>query len=101
MKIEIEVKRRRRSGVQGAADVYINGQEVASFGGDIRMIPEGERYVGEKIGCWASVKPDTDFILGMQYHPYDGIYHHSEKVKQALCEILKQEQNGGMSCVTM
>ena len=101
MKIEIEVKRRRMSVVQGAADVYINGQEVASFGGDIRMIPEGERYVGEKIGCWASVKPDTDFILGMQYHPYDEIYHYSEKVKQALYNILKQEQNGGMSCVTM
>lgn len=101
MKIEIEVKRRRMSVTQGEAVVYINGQEIISFGDDIRMIPKGERCFGTKIGDWASVKPDTEFILEMQYHPYDGIYHHSEKVKQALCEILKQEQNGGMSCVTM
>ncbi len=100
MKIEIEVKRRRISVVQGTADVCINGREVASFGDDIRMIPKGERYFGTKIGDWASIKPDTDFVLGMLYHPYDEIYHHSDKVKQALYEILKQEQNGGTPCVT-
>lgn len=100
MKIEIEVKRRRMSVTQGEAVVYINGQEIISFGDDIRMIPKGERYFGAKIEDWASVKPDTDFVLGMLYHPYDEIYHYSEKVKRALCEVLKQEQNGGMPCVT-
>ena len=94
MKIEIEVKRRRMSVTQGAADVYINGQEVASFKDDIRMIPEGERYFGEKIGDWASVSPDTQFVISALYHPYDGIYHYSAAMKSALYEILKQEQNG-------
>ncbi len=94
MKIEIEVKRRRMSVTQGAADVYINGREVASFEDDIRMIPKGERYFGEKVGDWASVSPDTQFVLLALYHPYDGIYHYSAAMKAALYDILKQEQNG-------
>ncbi|MBD5504575.1 MAG: hypothetical protein HDR09_12835 [Lachnospiraceae bacterium] len=84
MKLEIEVKRIRSSVTQGEAAVYVNGEKVVQFGDKIEIIKEGQPYYGEKIGDWASVKPDADFIKGLLWHPLDNYYHHSDKVKEIL-----------------
>lgn len=84
MKLEIEVKRRRFSVTQGQADVYVNGEMVISFGDTIEIIRDGQPYYSEKIGNWASVIPDSKFIRGLLFHPYDDVYHYSEKVKAIL-----------------
>ena len=70
MKLEIEVKRRRFSVTQGQADVYVNGEMVISFGDTIEIINDGQ--------------PDSMFIRGLLFHPYDDVYHYSEKVKRIL-----------------
>ena len=84
MKLEIEVKRRRFSVTQGQADVYVNGEMVISFGDTIVIINDGQPYYSEKIGNWASIVPDSKFIRGLLFHPYDDVYHYSEKVKRIL-----------------
>lgn len=84
MKLEIEVKRRRFSVTQGQADVYVNGEMVISFGDTIEIINNGQPYYSEKIGNWASIVPDSKFIGGLLFHPYDDVYHYSEKVKRIL-----------------
>lgn len=84
MKLEIEVKRRRLSVTQGQADVYVNGEMVISFGDTIEIINDGQPYYSEKIGNWASTVPDSKFIRGLLFHPYDDVYHYSEKVKRIL-----------------
>ena len=84
MELEIEVKRRRFSVTQGQADVYVNGEMVISFGDTIEIINDGQPYYSEKIGNWASTVPDSMFIRGLLFHPYDDVYHYSEKVKRIL-----------------
>ena len=87
--LHIEVRRNRPSVTQGSASVYINGEKVFTFGDEIEMIKPGEKYYGEMIGGWASKKPDANFIRGVLFHPYDGLYHCSDKAKEiidALCE---------------
>ncbi len=84
MKLEIEVKRIRGSVTQGEAAVYVNGEKVIQFGDRIEIIKEGQPYYSEKIGGWASVKPDADFIKGLLWHPFDDMYHYSDKVKEIL-----------------
>lgn len=88
MKLEIEVKRVRGSVTQGEAQVFVNGELAVTFGDDIRIIPEGQKYYGENIGGWASVVPDGRFIKGLLYHPLDDYYHHSDKV----IEVLEREE---------
>jgi hypothetical protein len=94
--ITIEVKRNRPSVTQGSADVYINGEKVITFGDDIYMqnkdgtftnghnTIENAKFYGEIIGGWGSIKPDSDFIFGLFYHPYDNIYHYSELAGKAI-----------------
>lgn len=84
MKLEIEVKRRRFSVTQGQADVYVNGEMVISFGDTIEIIEDGQPYYSEKIGNWASTVPDSKFIRGLLFHPFDDVYHYSDKVKKIL-----------------
>lgn len=93
MDIQITVKRRRMSVTQGMADVYVNGIRVMSFGDTIEIIKEGEKYYGELIGNWASKIPDTRFVIGMLYHPYDNLYHYSEHVKATLNKLLESEES--------
>lgn len=95
MKLEIEVKRRRGSVTQGVADVYVNGEKAITFGDDIQIIKPGQPYYSEKIGGWASTIPDERFILGLLYHPYDGVYHYSDQVKEILEKEIERLQ--GMS----
>lgn len=84
----VEVKRRRMSVTQGEAVVVIDGKEIISFGDDIELIKDDRPYFGENIGGWASVKPDSDFILGLFYHPYDGAYgcKYSSMAKRAILQ---------------
>lgn len=84
MKLEIKVVRRRSSVTQGLADVYVNGEKVISFGDTIEIIRDGDTYYGEKIGGWASKTPDSAFIKGLLWHPYDKVYHYSDLVKHIL-----------------
>lgn len=84
MKLEIEVKRIRFSVTQGEAVVYVNGEEVIKFRDKIEFIKEGQPYYSEKIGGWASVTPDADFIKGLLWHPFESCYHYSDKVKAIL-----------------
>lgn len=87
--LRFEVRRNRPSVTQGSASVYINGEKVITFGDEIEIIKPGERYYGELIGDWGSRKPDANFIRGLLFHPYDGVYHYSDSVKKiidALCE---------------
>lgn len=93
MPITIEVKRIRQSVTQGEAAVYINGEHIITFGDAIELIGEDEHYYGPKAGNWASKKPDSDFIFGLLYHPYDDIYHYSDKFKNAIVDkATKSEQ---------
>lgn len=93
--LKIEVIRRRLSVTQGEADVYINDKKIMSFGDDIKLIGSDDSFCGacgkptygENIGGWASTKPDSDFIMGLLYHPFDEIYHYSDKAKKAIKEI--------------
>lgn len=84
MDFTFTVKRNRQSVTQGTATVYLNGIEIVTFGDTIELITDNKSYYGEKIGDWASVKPDIDFIKGTLFHPFDETYHYSEKVKNVL-----------------
>lgn len=84
MTLEFTVKRHRNSVTQGFATVYLNGQEVVTFGDKIELIKDGQAFYGENIGGWASVTPDENFIKGVLFHPYDDYYHYSDKVKKIL-----------------
>lgn len=82
--LQIEVKRTRGSVTQGMVYIHINGETVCSFGDTIEIIQPGQKYYGEKIGGWASTKPDSAFIKGLFYHPLDNVYHYSEIAKNAI-----------------
>ena len=84
MTLDFTVKRERSSVTQGSATVYLNGEKVLTFGDKIELIKDGQSYYGENIGGWASVIPDNDFINGVLFHPYDDIYHYSDKVKEII-----------------
>lgn len=84
MDYTFSVRRRRASVTQGAATVYLNDVELVTFGDTIELIKEGQASYGENIGGWASTKPDSDFIRGVLWHPYDNIYHHSDMVDEIL-----------------
>lgn len=81
MKLEIEVRRDRKSVTQGFATVMVNGLPLVSFGDEIEIIHPGETYYGPLIGDWASRKPDVTFILAAFWHPMDNIEHLSDKAK--------------------
>lgn len=82
--LKIEVVRKRESVTQGSAEVLINGKSIITFSDKIEMVKNGQEFYGENIGGWASVKSDSDFIIGLLYHPLDDIYHYSDLVKNAI-----------------
>lgn len=84
MDYTFSVKRIRQSVTQGIATVYLNGIEVLTFGDTIELTKDGQEYYGEMIGGWASVKPDSEFIRGVLWHPRDNLYHYSDKVDAIL-----------------
>lgn len=96
MDFTFSVKRSRASVTQGSATVYLNGIELVSFGDTIELIEDGRPFYGENIGGWASAVPDGDFVHGVLFHPYDDIYHYSDKVRKILKgEIADEHLKGG------
>lgn len=95
----IEVKRNRQSVTQGSATVFINGTAAMTFGDEMYLknnngtftngfkAATNVRHYGEVIGGWGSITPDSSFILGLLYHPYDLVYHHSDIVRKAILEM--------------
>ena len=92
--LTFEVRRNRPSATQGSATVYLNGQEIITFGDEIQMIHPGEKYYGPLIGDWASVTPDYHFIRALLWHNLDSVYHYSDKPK-AIIEQLCQASDPG------
>lgn len=84
MDFTFSVKRSRISVTQGTATVYLNGIELVSFGDTIELIEGGRPFYGENIGGWASTIPDGDFVHGVLFHPYEDIYHYSDKARKIL-----------------
>lgn len=82
----IEVKRTRQSATQGMAAVFINGKKVIAFEDTIKMVRPAQKYYGGKCGDYASITPDSAFILGLFYHRYDYVYKHSELAKKAISQ---------------
>lgn len=87
MTLKFTVKRERGSVTQGSATVYLNGEKILTFADEIKLIKDGQTYYGENIDGWASTTPDSDFINGVLFHPYDSVYHYSDKIK----EIIKRQ----------
>ncbi len=81
--LEITTERVRMSATQGEVKVYINGEYILTFGDNI-VLPERdanpEDYYGDDIGGWRSSKPDSAFVLGLIWHPFDHVYHYSDMV---------------------
>ena len=100
MEIKITVERRRSSVTQGMVDVLVNGEKIMDFGDKIEIIPPGGKYYGELIGNWASVEPDTSFIIGALYHPHDECYNLSDLVKKALAKAELQERQNAPTAPT-
>lgn len=92
MKLEIEVRRNRISVTQGFAEVWMNGERVVSFGDEIEIIPEGEKFYGPLIGGWASRKTDSGFIIGaMRYAFPEGNLMGTREVGKFLDKLKEQE----------
>lgn len=83
----ITTERVRMSVTQGECRVFINGKYILNFGDDI-ILPEKEAdpatYYGENIGGWVSKHPDSSYVLGLIWHPFDYIYHYSDMVRKKL-----------------
>lgn len=88
MKLEIEVRRTRRSVTQGEAGIYINGHFVISYADDIQMVTRDATAFGENIGGWASTKPDTFFIRGL----LNSDYPIRDKLNAVLATIETEER---------
>lgn len=85
--LTITTERVRMSVTQGEVKVFINGQYILNFGDKIVLPEPGtspEDYYGDDIGGWRSSKPDSGFVLGLIWHPFDYVYHYSDLVCSTL-----------------
>lgn len=85
--LDITTERVRGSVTQGEVKVFINGEYILNFGDNIVLPERGaspEDYYGDDIGGWRSSQPDSSFVLGLIWHPFDYIYHYSDKICKAL-----------------
>ncbi len=81
--LDITTERVRMSVTQGEVRVYINGKYILNFGDNIVLPERGanpEDYYGDDIGGWRSSKPDSAFVLGLIWHPFDYVYHYSDLI---------------------
>ena len=91
--LEITIKRVRGSATQGEVQTFINGQYILNFGDNIVLLKKGddpEEYYGDNIGGWRSDRPDSAFVLGLIWHPFDHAYHYSDMVCRKL-DIKREE----------
>lgn len=85
--LTITTERVRQSATQGEVRVFINGTYILNFGDSIVLPPKGsapEDYYGDNIGGWRSDTPDSAFVLGLIWHPFDYNYHYSNIVCRKL-----------------
>lgn len=85
--IDITTERVRMSVTQGEVKVSVNGEYILNFGDTIVLPERGADpadYYGDDIGGWRSSKPDSGFVLGLIWHPFDYLYHYSDKICKAL-----------------
>lgn len=89
--LDITTERIRRSATQGEVKVYINGKYILNFGDNIVLPKHGddlEDYYGDDISGWRSSQPDSSFVLGLIWNPFDFAYHYSDKI----CRVLGTTQ---------
>lgn len=100
--LTIEVKRYRHSVTQGSAAVYVNGEEVIIFNDEMYLknkdgtftnghkTVQDARHYGMVMTGYGSIAPDSSFVLGLLYHPYDNVYHHSDIFRRAILAMDKE-----------
>lgn len=85
--LDIKTERVRQSVTQGEVRLFLNGKYILNFGDEIKFMKqetEPECYYGENIGGWYSSKPDSAFVLGLFWNPYEHVHHYSEIVCRKL-----------------
>lgn len=75
----------------GAADVYLNGEKLASFIDEIIMVQKGDVVYTDIVKGKASRIPDALFVKALLYSFTDNISHLSDKVKEVLDRDVPQE----------
>ncbi len=91
--LTITTERVRTSVTQGEVRVFINGEHILNFGDNIVLPERGsspDDYYGDDIGGWRSNNPDSSFVLGLIWHPFDYVYHYSSLICRKLG--IKQEE---------
>jgi len=81
--LTVTTERLRMSATQGECKVFINGTYIMNFGDQIVLPEKGgdqKDYYGADIGGWRSSEPDSAFVLGAIWHPYDYVYHYSDDI---------------------
>ncbi len=85
--LTVTTERVRMSATQGECKVFINGTYIMNFGDHI-VLPEQDgdpkNYYGADVGGWRSSEPDSAFVLGPIWHPFDFAYHYSDDVCRKL-----------------
>ncbi len=82
--LNITAERMRISATQGEVKIFINGKYILNFGDRIVLLEcraNPEDYYGDDIGGWRSSEPDSGFVLGVIWHPFDCVNHISERVR--------------------
>lgn len=85
--LNITTERVRQSATQGEVRVFINGTYILNFGDSIVLPQKGsvpEACYGDNIGGWRSDTPDSAFVLGLIWHPFDYNYHYRDMVCRKL-----------------
>ena len=95
-KIEKTHKRKRyifevRRNRIGAADVYLNGELVASMIDEVVEASEPEKVQTDIVNGNGSTIPDSVFVKSVLYSPADSVCHLSDKVKAILDRDIPEE----------
>lgn len=82
--LDVTFERVRMSVTQAEVKMFVHGQYVLNFGDEMEVIHDGTDYYGTKCGCWASTHPDSRFVLGLIWNPFDDMYHYSDMIRAAV-----------------
>lgn len=92
MSVVFTVKRDRESVTQGYARVFMNDVMINSFGDNIVFVGRNGECFGLNIDGWGSIVSDEEFIKGAMYHPYDKVYHYSNRIKSQFDKIIGEKK---------
>ena len=82
--LEVTIERVRNSVTQGCVEVFANGKYIVTFGDEFQIIGKDEMSYTPVIGGWGSKNPDSNFALGIFWHPFDNAYRFSDKIRKAV-----------------